>query len=93
MLWPANFVILTRSLTRTHLTKHCEHHEDLMPALLCVQSLDITGVTKLADKLAQEYEENPTAVKGGLAVAAAGAAAFVLFNEMELVLEVNSMWT
>ena len=53
------------------------------------QSLDITGVTKLADKLAQEYQENPTAIKGGLAIAAAGVAGFVLFNEVELVLEVR----
>eukprot|EP00192_Tetraselmis_astigmatica_P024463 CAMPEP_0117664204 /NCGR_PEP_ID=MMETSP0804-20121206/9079_1 /TAXON_ID=1074897 /ORGANISM="Tetraselmis astigmatica, Strain CCMP880" /LENGTH=151 /DNA_ID=CAMNT_0005471389 /DNA_START=456 /DNA_END=911 /DNA_ORIENTATION=+ len=49
-------------------------------------------MTKLADKLAAEYQENPTAVKGGLAVAAAGAAAFVLFNEVEIILEVLGVW-
>jgi chitinase domain-containing protein 1 len=49
-------------------------------------------MTKLADKLAEEYKESPTVVKGGLAVAAAGAAAFVLFNEVEIILEVLGVW-
>jgi len=55
-----------------------------------LKKLDITGMTKLADKLAEEYKESPTVVKGGLAVAAAGAAAFVLFNEVEIILEVGA---
>eukprot|EP00873_Tetraselmis_striata_P012851 jgi/Tetstr1/433115/TSEL_022447.t1 len=57
-----------------------------------LKKLDITGMTKLADKLAEEYKESPTVVKGGLAVAAAGAAAFVLFNEVEIILEVLGVW-
>jgi len=60
--------------------------------LEAMKSLDITGMTKLAESLANEYRENPTAVKGGLAVAAAGAAGFILFNEVEIILEVLGAW-
>ncbi|KAL3150841.1 hypothetical protein ABBQ32_000595 [Trebouxia sp. C0010 RCD-2024] len=40
------------------------------------------------DKIAEDFKSKPTLTKGALAVGALGAAAVVLFNEVEIVLEV-----
>lgn len=52
-------------------------------------NLDFSGLKGLnLDKVAEDFKSKPTLTKAGLAVGALGAAAVVLFNEVEVVLEV-----
>ncbi|KAL0053163.1 hypothetical protein WJX82_001802 [Trebouxia sp. C0006] len=52
-------------------------------------NLDFSGLKGLnLDKVAEDFKSKPTLTKAGLAVGALGAAAVVLFNEVEIVLEV-----
>lgn len=53
-------------------------------------NFDLSGLTNAVniDKLAEDFKAQPTLTKAGLAVGAVGAAAVLLFNEVEIVLEV-----
>jgi len=48
---------------------------------------NLKGLTQGLDNLAEDLKETPTLTKGAIAVGALGAGAFVLFNEVESVLE------
>ena len=50
-------------------------------------SLDLSSLTKGLDNLAEDFKEQPTIAKGGLALGALAGAGFLLVNEVDVVLE------
>lgn len=50
-------------------------------------SVDLKNIKSGMDNLAEDFKASPTLTKGGLALGALAGAGFVLFNEMETVME------